>query len=90
MANCRTKLIGVQVVYCEGEGDPKRAWVNLHQVHALAWCAEEVAAKGPGNPGNGRLPTVPNEPGKCKKPDRDAADENLCWWNGSQWICGVE
>lgn len=87
MPDCRTGLIGIKLVYCDS-GEKQEVWVNLNQVHALSWCDEQVGAKGKGAAGNQRLPTDPNGPGPC--PPTAAAGSDLCWWNGSQWICGSE
>jgi len=96
MANCRTNLIGIQLVYCEA-GVKREVWVDLGKVHALAWCHEEVKAKPGGEGGTGKLPSA-NKPGRC--PDDTltmtatataaGTEVPVCWWNGSVWVCGDE
>lgn len=87
MPNCRSSLIDIKVVYCK-DGEPEEAWVDLSRVHALSWCSEEVGRKNAGQGGNSKLPTDPNGPGPC--PQTGIADEAICWWNGTQWVCGEE
>lgn len=89
MPNCKTNLLGIKLVYCDGSGDKQEVWVDLNRVHALAWCSEEVKAKAGSAGGNAKLPEDKNGPGDCK-PTMDDPGAALCWWDGSKWICGVE
>ncbi|HEX6309776.1 MAG TPA: hypothetical protein VFZ69_16500 [Longimicrobiales bacterium] len=89
MPNCRKKLLGIQLVYCDGSNKKQTMWVNLQQVHALAWCEESVGAKSAGKTGSNKIPQDPNGPGDCPKPRPDV-DQSICWWNGSDWVCGDE
>ena len=91
MPTCRTSLLGIKLVYCEGD-DRKEVWVDLKKVHALAWCDEEVGAKGKGQGGNSKLPTDNNGPGNCDDADiaGTAPPPPVCWWNGTEWVCGDE
>ncbi len=85
---CRTKLVGVKLVYCEGDTQ-QEVWVNINAVHAIAWCSEKINER-PANP-NGGSQKIPksNGPKDCKK-GRALGDEPICWWTGSQWVCGEE
>lgn len=89
MANCRTNLLGVKLVYCDEAGEQQEVWVNLKKVQALSWCSGEVKGKGNGATGQHKLPVDPNGPGECHN-GRNIPDDALCWWDGKEWICGVE
>lgn len=91
MPKCRTKLVGIKLVYCV-DGEYEEVWVDLNRVHALSWCDGYVAAKNGGG-GNNKLPTDPNGPKDCPEPDMmgtTAEEVPICWWNGTEWVCGEE
>jgi hypothetical protein len=89
MASCRTNLLGIQLVYCDETGTQQTVWLDLKKVQALSWCSGEVKAKGNNAGGTSKLPRDPKGPGKCP-PDHLVPSDPLCWWDGNQWICGIE
>lgn len=88
MPNCRSNVIGIKIVYCDSTGEQNEVWVDLNRVRALAWCEEQVGSKPAGKGGNGKLPEDPNGPGPC--PDIRDDEPKICWWNGTEWVCGEE
>lgn len=90
MTKCRTNLIGIQLVYCVN-GEKREVWLDLKQVHALSWCDGDLKEKK-GGAGNNKLPIDTSGPGACPKAEDVSAstDVPICWWNGSEWVCGEE
>lgn len=86
MPGGKMKLIGVQIAYCDRDGREKLEWLNLQQVRALAWTEEEIKAKAKGKTGNSKLPS--GAKGKCNP--GTFVEESVCWWNGSEWVCGED
>ena len=86
MPDCRTSIIGIQIVYCDENGERQSFWVNLNQVSAIGWCDDPVGPKDPH--GHAPIPKDPHGPGRCP-PHRDREAE-LCWWDGNQWVCDAE
>jgi hypothetical protein len=86
---CRNQILGICVVYCDGS-ERKEVWLNLNRVQALAWCDGRVGTR-PGNPTPQpeKLPRGP-APGSCPEGVQPMVVVPLCWWTGSQWVCGDE
>lgn len=86
MKDANGTLIGVQLVYCDN-GQETRVWVDIKKIGAISWTNEEVKAKGKDQGGKDRIPTTKG-PDSCTEAHADA-EENVCWWNGTQWVCGT-
>jgi hypothetical protein len=79
-------LLGIHVRYCVN-GVQKDEWVDLTKVHAITWCDGEMEAKGKGLGGSAKLPAT-REPGPCPAGPLVPTGAPMCWWNGTEWVCG--
>lgn len=89
---CRSTVVGIHLFYCE-DGRMKNLWVDLQEVHALAWCAGTIPERPGGTGGSGTpIPSKSHGPGPDCTKLRGAmnGDTPLCWWDGMDWVCGTE
>lgn len=90
---CRTRLKGVQLVFCDDEGAQQQVWVDIKKVPAIAWCEEAFDGKDANKPPVQKaIPTDKKGPAQCpgKPSPGPRSDPPLCWWDGNDWVCGTE
>jgi hypothetical protein len=88
---CSVWLAGIQVHYCDEDGQRHAAWIDLSEVQAISWTPAEVGRKPPDVPSGPDCEKLPRGTGPlpCDKSDAGAGDsEPFCWWNGMDWVCG--
>lgn len=90
---CRTpaSLLGVMIRFCEA-GEVKDVWVDLGQVHAVSWCGRSLPPKQAHQGEGKKMPTHHRPPDKTCADVHDLGgppgSPGMCWWDGSDWVCG--
>ena len=87
-------LIGVMLRYCDNGGNTHDKWVDMAEVGAFAWRTEEIDRKPQGQTGNRPVPETKTVPVCTERSRKDVVvdddDGDMCWWDGSRWMCGPE
>jgi len=81
-------LVGVTLHFCDSQNTASTVEVDINAVGAVSWEKEKIKEKDKDKDGTDSIPqeTVAAD---CTSADAQAlAVKGICWWNGTQWVCG--